>query len=488
MTIKGRYTATLRWQRAQPFNNAPLQPLTFITMTLLPAVSETPPARRTSAPQALLLSALLLWLGGCTTTAPRPTPDPTEAPTRPAGMATEISSPPSLASASAPAVCPPCAQTTPTPVVVAPPVPAKLLEPGSWNDLPGWKEDDPTAAWPALLQSCRGMQSKPHWPQWRKVCESAATVDGQKLGEVRRFFETRFQPYRIVNADDSREGLITGYYEPLLRGNRYPSRINAHPIHAAPDDLLTIDLGEIYPELKHMRLRGRLQGNRIVPYWTRGELKKRESELNKKALAWVEDPIELFFLQVQGSGRIELPGGAVMRVGYADQNGHPYQSIGKALIEMGELRADQASMQGIQAWARANPSRVEALLNRNPSYVFFREMPSGDEGPQGALGVPLTPWRSLAIDPRSVPLGAPVYLTTTWPNSARPLQRLMLAQDTGGAIKGGVRADFFFGFGAEAGQQAGRMKQKGQMWVLLPPEASPELSSAPPTSRTKASR
>ena len=184
--------------------------------------------------------------------------------------------------------------------------------------------------------------------------------------------------------------------------------------------------------------------------------------------------MELFFLQVQGSGRIKLPDGSLARVNYADQNGHPYQSIGRLLVERGELKLEEASMQGIQAWARANPAKLSGLLNSNPSYVFFREVANSHDGPIGALGIPLSPERSLAVDPRSVPLGAPVFLATTRPNSSQPLNRLMLAQDTGGAIKGAVRADLFWGFGRDAGEQAGRMKQSGRMWVLLPSELAPK--------------
>jgi membrane-bound lytic murein transglycosylase A len=164
----------------------------------------------------------------------------------------------------------------------------------------------------------------------------------------------------------------------------------------------------------------------------------------------------------------------MVRLNYADQNGHPYQSIGKALVERGELKLEEASMQGIQAWARANPVRLDSLLNVNPSYVFFREVPNSNDGPVGALGVPLTAERSIAIDPRSIALGTPVFLATTRPNSAQPMNRLVMAQDTGGAIKGAVRADFFWGFGKEAGEQAGRMKQNGRMWVLLPAELAPK--------------
>lgn len=219
-----------------------------------------------------------------------------------------------------------------------------------------------------------------------------------------------------------------------------------------------------------------MQGNKVVPYFSRAEIVGREKEYADRVLLWVDDAVELFFLQIQGSGRVRLPDGGMVRVGYADQNGHPYQSVGRLLVERGELKLEQASMQGIQAWARANPAKLAELLNANPSYVFFRELPAkgaADEGPPGALGVPLSAERSIAVDPRHIPLGAPVFLSTTQPNSSIPLRRLMLAQDTGGAIRGVVRADFFWGFGAEAGNQAGRMKQPGQMWVLLPPGLAP---------------
>jgi membrane-bound lytic murein transglycosylase A len=195
----------------------------------------------------------------------------------------------------------------------------------------------------------------------------------------------------------------------------------------------------------------------------------------------VDDPVEAFFLQIQGSGRVRLENGEVVRLGYADQNGHPYQSVGRYLIERGELQPGEASMQAIQAWAAAHPGRLAELLNQNPSYVFFREIPALDAaaGPIGALGIPLTPQRSIAVDPRYVPLGAPVFLATTWPNSDTPLNRLVVAQDTGGAIRGPVRADFFWGFGAEAGAQAGRMRQQGKMWVLLPKDMKPAAAGSP---------
>ncbi len=378
------------------------------------------------------------------------------------------------------APCPTCPQCPAPTVAVTPgtaPPPAKPLQAARWSELPGWGDDDLGAAWSAFLSSCRGLASRPHWPQWKAVCEDAKKLVAPSTADTRRFFESRLQPWRLTNADATHNGLITGYYEPLLHGSRQRGKPYLQAVLGVPSDLLTIDLGSVYPELKHLRLRGRLVGNKIVPYFSRSEINQQQAAAPVRTLLWVDDPVELFFLQVQGSGRVKLADGSLTRLAYADQNGHPYQSIGRLLVERGELTLEQASMQGIKQWARANPARVGDLLNANPSYVFFREEPPpGNEsaGPVGALGVPLTPERSIAVDTRYVPLGAPVFLVTTQPESARPLRRLVLAQDTGGAIRGVVRADFFWGFGARAGSQAGQMKQSGQMWVLLPPEAAPK--------------
>ena len=373
---------------------------------------------------------------------------------------------------------PPAASTSvpsrPAPTPAPPPAGpfARTLQPAKWSDLPGWNEDDQAAAWPAFIASCRGVASKPHGASWKRTCDLARTADGKPGHDPRRFFENQLKPYAILAADGNATGLVTGYYEPLLRGSRTRVKGYEQPVRGVPDDLLTIDLGTVFPELKDKRVRGRLEGNKVVPYWSRSEIAARGDKVPSRTLLYVDDAVELFFLQVQGSGRVNLPDGTTVRLNYADQNGYPYQSIGRVLVDRGELKLEDASMQGIQAWARANPGRLDELLNSNPSYVFFREAPNGNGGPVGALGVPLTAGRSIAVDPRSVPLGAPVFLATTRPNSTKPLNRLMLAQDTGSAITGAVRADFFWGFGKEAGEQAGRMKQSGRMWVLLPPEAA----------------
>lgn len=317
---------------------------------------------------------------------------------------------------------------------------------------------------------------------WAPACAAARQVAAPASTErVRAFFLQHFAPWAVSNPDGTREGTITGYYEPLLRASRQRLPGFEVPVYAVPDDLLTIELGDLFPELKNKRVRGRIEGNRVVPYHDRAGIRARADTLRDKVLAWGDDPIEVFFLQIQGSGRLRLPDGKLMRIGYADQNGHPYLSIGRLLVERGELTLDQASMQNIQAWARANPAKLDELLDANPSFVFFRELPSGDGGPIGALGVPLTERRSIAIDPTVIPLGAPVFLATTEPNTTVPLNRLMFAQDTGGAIKGAVRGDFFWGYGAEAGALAGRMRQSGRLWVLLPRTAV--VPQTPPVAR-----
>ena len=402
---------------------------------------------QTAALFATILAAL--FLAACTTT---PNGEPPAAGCKPC------------------AACPACPPAATVPPAAAPF--SRILQPANWTDLPGWKEDDLAAAWPAFMASCRGVASRPHGASWKRVCDLARTADGKAGNDPRRFFETQLKPYAIQAADGNAGGLVTGYYEPLLRGSRTRAKGFEQPVRGVPEDLLTIDLSALFPELKDKRVRGRLEGNKVVPYWSRAEIAARGDRLPSRTLLYVDDAVELFFLQVQGSGRVSLPDGTLARLNYADQNGHPYQSIGRVLVDRGELKLEEASMQGIQAWARANPGRLQELLNANPSYVFFREVPNSKEGPVGALGVPLTAERSIAVDPRSVPLGAPVFLATTRPNSSKPLNRLVLAQDTGGAIKGAVRADFFWGFGKEAGEQAGRMKQSGRMWVLLPPEAA----------------
>jgi membrane-bound lytic murein transglycosylase A len=426
---------------------------------------------RTSSGENIGRAALLLavLLTACQTPAP---PSPAQSPSAPPSSA-----PPSPA------------PTAPPPVKT---VTLARYEPVAPGTLPAIADADLRAAWPALLASCRAFErgAAARREAWRAVCARAAQTPVE-AGALRRFFATEFDGWRVLaetreDAPDgngrplerAERGRITGYYEPQLDGSRAPRAPYTVPLHRVPDDLLIIDLGSLYPELAGKRVRGRLDGRRVLPYWSRAELTPQR--LRGAELLWVSDPIEAFFLQVQGSGRVRLQGGAdegkTVRVAYADANGHPYKSIGRWLIEQGELTADQASMQGIQAWARANPPRLAELLNQNPSYVFFRELPLGDPaaGPVGALGVPLTPGYSLAVDPRFMPLGAPLLLATVHPEQGRPLTRLMLAQDTGGAITGPLRFDFFWGFGRTAGETAGRQRHEASAVLLLPKGLRPE--------------
>ena len=306
-----------------------------------------------------------------------------------------------------------------------------------WQDIPGWLEDDLLPAWGVFLISC----GRPSIGVFTAVCQRAKTYPAKDSGSVRQFFETNFLPYQLSNTDGAREGLITGYYEPLLQGSRSPSPRFRYALYKQPHPTMT--------------------------NFSREEIDGAGALLGYELL-WVDDLVDLFFLHIQGSGRVALENGEVVRVGYAGQNGYPYVAIGKLLIEDGELIREEVNLPAIKSWLRRNPAKAAALLNRNPSYVFFRELPAGLDGPLGALGVPLTAGRSIAVDPGFIPLGAPVFLDTTWPASAAPLQRLTVAQDTGGAIKGAVRADLFWGFGSEAETYAGYMKETGRLWLLLP--------------------
>lgn len=403
------------------------------------------------------------------------------------------------------AVCAVCAQSPltapstaipstidPEPVVAAAEPLRGRLERTTFASLPGWGTDDVTMALDAFLQGCAALNSQ---PMWSKVCTEGARLKPRSSTNITRFFETEFEPYHAVNADNSDTGVVTGYYEPLLRGSRTRSAEFRYPIYASPQDLITVDLSELYPDLKNRRLRGRLVGNKLVPYLARGNIEGAADStpppLQGLEIVWVDDPIESFFLQIQGSGQIQLPDGSRIRVGYADQNGHPFRSLGGLLIRRGEIKLERASMQGIKEWAKRNPKKVRQFMNGNPSYVFFKELPNDLSGPIGTLGAPLTAERSIAVDQRVIPMGVPVYLATTFPSSNQPLNRLMVAQDTGGAINGAVRADFYWGFGDAAGTQAGRMKQQGRMWVLLPRGYDPNFNvgtanaAAPISSPTK---
>lgn len=423
----------------------------------------TPSSIRFAAP------AFCLLLAACASELPQPTPPP---------LPIAIAPPPAP-------VCPPPveAPVCPEPKPEPPPPPEEVrgkLARANWTALPGWRDDDMTGALAAFVKGCEPLAaSKP----WQLACANALVTPMDRKSAA-EFFLNNFDPYQVINAiDESTTGLVTGYYEPLLQGSRTQTKRFRYPVYGPPQDLITIDLSSLYPDLKHRRLRGRLEGNKVLPYLSREDIESGKNPLRGLEIAWVDDAVDLFFLQIQGSGQIQLENGERLRVGYADQNGHPFRSLGGALIRRGEMKLENASMQGIKEWARRNPKRVQSFMNVNPSYVFFRELPGDLSGPLGTLGAPLTPERSLAIDQRVIPLGAPVYIATTFPNSPAPLNRMMVAQDTGGAIAGAVRADFYWGFGDAAGQLAGRMKQTGSLWVMLP--KGYDLSTLPSTVKAR---
>ena len=342
-------------------------------------------------------------------------------------------------------------------------------EPTSWKRVPGWKSDDVLAAWPALVSTCTVTHRK---PEWQSFCAAVAAASPADADYVRGFLEQHLTPIRVVRMAGRKrgtKGLVTGYYEPLLRGSRQQDAQFATPLYRRPDDLLVVELADVIPELRGKRVRGRLDGNRVVPYYSRAATREAPG-LAGHEIVWIDDPIDAFLLEIQGSGRVQLTTGETIRLQYEDQNGHPYRSIGRYLVDQGVMSLDQVNIPAIRNWLAANPIRLREVLDSNPSVVFFREAPLADPavGPKGAQGVPLTAGRSIAVDPKFVPLGAPVFLSTTEPASEVPLRRLVVAQDTGGAIRGPVRADLFFGFGADAGAQAGMMKQDGEMWLLWP--------------------
>ena len=307
-------------------------------------------------------------------------------------------------------------------------------------------------------------------PNWGSVCSDAATLSASpSVEQISSFLQTHLDVYSLRSAEGSEDGLITGYYEPVSPERLKPTQAANVPTYGVPSDLIVVNLDSIYPELKGKRLRGRLEGRVLKPYDTAETINSKG--LNAPVLAWLTDPMDLQFLQIQGSGRVQLDNGRQLRIGYADQNGHPYKPIGRWLVEQGELKKEDVTMSTIHAWAMMHPERVHEMLASNPSYVFFTQNPDSTEGPRGSLNVPLTAGYSVAVDRKVIPLGSLLWLSTTQADG-QPIVRPVAAQDTGGAIAGEVRADFFVGTGPEAGQIAGDMKQKGNIWLLWPKGAA----------------
>ena len=297
-----------------------------------------------------------------------------------------------------------------------------VLKPANFGDLPGWRDDAIEEALPAFLRSCARITPLPDsFPvsdkgsqeafagtvaDWRPACAEAARLPTGDRAAARRFFETRFQPWSARNHRNPL-GLFTGYYEPLLHGSRKRHGPYTVPLYGRPPELVMVDLGRFRDDLKGKRIAGRVDRGALIPFADRKAIDEGALAGRKLEIVWVDDPIEAFFLQIQGSGRVELAEGGEMRIGYAAQNGHPYTSIGKALIQSGVLRPDVVSMQSIRDWLRAHPDKIDEVLEKDASYIFFQEMKG--EGPMGAEGVPLTPGRSLAVDLKFMPLGVPVW-------------------------------------------------------------------------------
>ena len=358
-----------------------------------------------------------------------------------------------------------------------PPEPAVLLTEVGFAELPGWREDRVGAALPALRLSCGSFlkqpDERPVGPEamggqvadWRAPCEAVAALPDGDDAAARALLERWFRPFRVA-APDSDLGLFTGYYEAELRGSLKRDERFRWPLYRRPGDLISVDLGRFRADLAGERILGRVRGAQLVPYFPRAEIDQGILAGRDLELLWADDPVDVFFLHVQGSGQVLLPDGRRMRVGFAASNGLPFYAIGRALIQEGQIPRGQMSMQGIRDWLRANPEKASEVMSRNARYIFFREIDGA--GPVGAQGLPLTAGRSLAIDSALLPLGVPVWLDTTWPASERPLQRLMVAQDVGGAIKGAVRGDVYWGSGEAALAQAGKMKQQGRYYIFLP--------------------
>ncbi len=334
------------------------------------------------------------------------------------------------------------------------------LNPVSFSDLEGWEKDAPADALGAFKNSCISLRVK---PAWQGVCAQAQLTE-QTDEAARVFFEENFVPYAL-SGRDGEEGLFTGYYVPELHGSLRRGGKYKTPLYARPDDLISADLGAFKADLKGQKIVGKVKKGKFIPYDERAAIAKGSLAPRGKPIVWVDSPVDAFFLEIQGSGIVRLKNKKYLLLGYDGANGRAYNAIGRALAERGEIPRPVTMPAIRQHLADEGSSDAQKTMNLNPSYIFFRRLPGNDV--LGAQGVALTPKRSLAVDPSFVPLGAPVWLSTM-DGKGQSLQRLMIAQDTGGAIKGVVRGDFFWGAGTEAAEQAGSMQSRGRAVILLP--------------------
>lgn len=371
------------------------------------------------------------------------------------------------------------------------------LTPVAFDALPGWSEDRVSEALPALRRSCDRLdvmaatKGADTWlgpgayggslGDWVGLCgdldRAVPPTEGPDEITFRAFLQSRLQPYAVTFTDEAgaqrSDGMFTGYYEAELRGAREPSADYPVPVHAVPNDLVSVDLAASNPDLgAPVPLVGRRDGTTVRPYWTRAEIDDGAAKDTAPVLFWAADPVDVHVLHIQGSGRVKMPDGSVERIGYAGHNGHTFVGLGRIMLDRGVVEPGKGSMPHIRAWLKANPEAAHDIMRQNPRYIFFRRIPGTADGPIGALGVPLTPKRSVAVDTRYVPLTVPLWLDTHDPDN-RPLRRLVVAQDVGSAIKGVVRGDFFWGFGEPALVDAGRMKSRGTWYLLLPRDRAP---------------
>ena len=332
-------------------------------------------------------------------------------------------------------------------------LPKTLLKERSFEDLPNWDEENFDEALQNFQNSCNNSKTKKFY---QDLCKNIDKVTNSK-----QFFTSNFIPYEINKEDGNVTGMLTGYYEPYLKGSLTKHGKYIYPVYETPNDLITVDLSSIYPDLKNYRLRGQVKGNKLIPYHTREQSSK--IDVDAKVICYVDSKIDLFFLEVQGSGRVLLDTGETIFIGFGNQNGHKYKSIGRYLVDIGEIPLEDISMQSIRAWFVKNPSRVDEVLNHNKSVVYFKQ---SQQAATGSLGIQLTPKRSIAVDKRFIPLGSMLYCSAEQNNVK--FNRIVQAQDTGGAIKGTIRADMFLGFGDYAREIAGRLKAPLKLWILLP--------------------
>ncbi|HIP13348.1 MAG TPA: peptidoglycan N-acetylmuramoylhydrolase [Arcobacter sp.] len=324
-----------------------------------------------------------------------------------------------------------------------------------FKELVGFKEDNLNLALEVFQKSCKSRRVN---KELKNVCKKAIKATNGKL-----FFTTHFIAYKLLNKKNSDQGLITGYYEPILQGSFTKTNIYKYPIYKTPKDLISVRLNSLYPKLKNYTLRGKVVGNKLVPYETREELEKQKDKL--EALLYVDSKVDRFFLEIQGSGKVRLENNEIVNVAYSNQNGRKYFAVGRQLIKDGSIKRKDMSLQAIKKWCDENPSKVDKLFNLNESTVFFT---LSKKSATGSLGVPLVAKRNIAVDKKYIPLGFPVFLNTKNPIDNSDINILVTAADTGGAIKGDIRADLFWGNTKEAKLGAGKMAQRGLLTILIP--------------------